>query len=135
MKVKSSSSDEEAQVQMAPLIDCVFLLLIFFLVAATLKRAHNEMPVRVADTSASLAPDPEYKPLVVEVRTEGDFYVNYVPVTGELVQQILRETAAENPSQVIRIDADRRTAWQHVVRLVDLCRFEGLRNIMFRTGD
>ena len=37
--------DEGIEVQMAPLIDCVFLLLIFFLVATTLKKINNELPL------------------------------------------------------------------------------------------
>lgn len=134
MRVKTNKMDD-AEVQMAPLIDCVFLLLIFFLVAATLKQAHNEVDVIAADSSAAMEPDPDYKWFVVEAREDGLYYVNLDPVEPAVLQERLREIAAERPDTVVRIDGDRRTAFQHVVRLLDMCKFEGLKNIVFRTGD
>jgi biopolymer transport protein ExbD len=135
MKIKRTWSEDEAEVQMAPLIDCVFLLLIFFLVAATLKQAHNEVGVMVADSSAAATPEPSYDPMVVEVRQDGKFYLNYVPVSPQLMQEVLRTAAAENPDRCIQIDGDRRTAFQHIVHFLDLCRFEGMKNISFRVAD
>jgi biopolymer transport protein ExbD len=130
---------------MAPLIDCVFLLLIFFLVAATLKKAHNEVDIRVADAAVATEPSPDHTPFVIEIRGDGKFYlkgehvgpryISLAPVTPQVVQERLRELAAENPEQVVRIDGDRRTAFQHIVRLMDICKFEGIKNVKLRTGD
>lgn len=144
MRIKDDGQ-EDATVQMAPLIDCVFLLLIFFLVAATLKKAHNEVAVKAMDTAAAFSPTPDYETFVIEVRGEGKYYLKgapigpqYIsldPVSAEVVQQRLRELSAENSKRCIRIDGDRRTAFQHVVHLLDICKFEGLNNVMFRLGD
>jgi biopolymer transport protein ExbD len=144
MRIKGEQG-EEPGVMMAPLIDCVFLLLIFFLVASTLKQAHNEVAVRHADTAAAMNPSPDFDTFVIEVRGEGEYflkgeavggrYLSVDPVNAKVVQQQLRELAAENPRRVIRIDGDRRTAFQHVVHLIDICKFEGLNSVMFRLGD
>ena len=56
--------DLPVEVQMAPLIDCVFLLLIFFLVATTLRKIIKELPVELPDSAAA-----------IEVRQEDDLLV------------------------------------------------------------
>jgi len=47
--------DEQVEVQMAPLIDCVFLLLIFFLVATTLKKIDKELPLDLPEAAAAVS--------------------------------------------------------------------------------
>jgi biopolymer transport protein ExbD len=144
MRIKQDGRDD-ATVQMAPLIDCLFLLLIFFLVAATLKQAHNEVDIRIADTAVAAAPKHDQTPFVIEVREDGQYYLkgahvglSYMslePVPAQIIQEQLRDLAVNNPRQVIRIDGDRRTAFQHVVRMLDMCKYEGLKNIKVKLGN
>ena len=140
MRTKSADfSDEDVQgmtpLPVVPLIDCFVLILVFFLTCASVTKPHREVPIIVGHTSVALQPEREYKPVVIEVRGDGAFYVNYIKIGPQLLQEILREMAAADASQMVRIDGDRKTAWQHIVRVLDLCRYEGLKNIVFRTGD
>ena len=54
MKIQLSESDSDDEVQMAPLIDCVFLLLIFFLVATKLKKVEPEVPIELPVSGAAI---------------------------------------------------------------------------------
>lgn len=125
--------DDAVEVQMAPLIDCVFLLLIFFLVATTLKKHEPELPVELPLSGASvLAPKVEGQ-LILGIDAAGNRYVGGERVTTEMLHRNLRERAGADPTQKVRIDADRDVRYAELIEIVELCQFEGLRNIAFHT--
>ena len=134
MKV-DMDEQEEVGVQMAPLIDCVFLLLIFFLVAATLKKAHKEVEIDLPHSAAAEQTKSKYDTLIVEVTRDGTVHLESEPVTQRLLHKRLREAAAQNPNRRVRIDADRATPFQYIVQVLDLCQFENLNNVGVRTRD
>ena len=70
--------DEHIEVQTAPLLDCMFLLLIFFLVATSLKKINKELDINlpVADAAIKVPEDPHT--LVLSVDRVGKFYVDGV---------------------------------------------------------
>jgi biopolymer transport protein ExbD len=132
--VRVNLNDEEgAEIQMAPLIDCVFLLLIFFLVATTLKKIEKELRIELPDAAAAIEVAAQDDLLVIGVDRTGQLFLDAKPIaTGDLHTR-LRQIAQANPAQRIRIDADRHTPFQYVVQVFDLCQFEGLRNVGVHT--
>lgn len=114
---------------MAPLIDCVFLLLIFFLVAATLKKLDKELDVQLPQAAATIEVQAPERQLVIGVDEIGNTYINAELVTNTALHETLRTRAAEDPGQRVRLDIDRRTPFQYVVRVFDLCQLEGLTNV------
>ncbi len=125
--------EEPVEVQMAPLIDCVFLLLIFFLVATTLKKIERELPLDLPESAAAIEARLEEDMLVIGVDREGAIHIGGERVTLSMLHDRLRQAAAVDPNQRIRIDADRATAFQHVIHVLDLCQFEGLTNVGLHT--
>ncbi|MDA3962513.1 MAG: biopolymer transporter ExbD [Planctomycetota bacterium] len=123
--------DEEGlEVQMAPLIDCVFLLLIFFLVASTMKKLDKELPVDlpVAGLVSVNAPKADDL-LIIGVDAAGQTYIGTEPVTNSMLHQRIKQTAAEAPARRVRLDADQSADFVHVLRVLDLLSFEGLDNV------
>lgn len=135
MRVKTAEQEEGAEVQMAPLIDCVFLLLIFFLVAATLKKAHKELELELPHSAAAIKTKSEAETLIIEITKDGQAYMDAEPMSKRLLHKRIREAAAEAPNRRVRIDADRATAFQYIVNMLDLLQFEGLNNVGVRTRD
>lgn len=154
MKLRAVQKDEEeAGVQMAPLIDCVFILLIFFLVTSLLQKPHKELPVKVPSAGAGDAVVPEQDALVVTLtavnpdldpkaqaqRKAGvPVYDPFIvlddePVTKDLLNGRLRQVARENIKRRVRIDCEGRLAWRHVVPILDMCREHGLSAVSVRT--
>ncbi len=127
--------DDRIEVQMAPLIDCVFLLLIFFLVATTLKKIEPELPLELPYSDAALQVSLDEDRLVVGIDALGKVYVNGQPATNTVLHETLRRRAAEDPEQEVRLDVDRRTPFEYVVRVVELCTFEGLTDVGFHTAE
>ena len=134
MRVKLEESSD-AELQMGPLIDCVFLLLIFFLVTATMKKAHKELDIQLSHSAAAVEAKSKYDTVIIEVTKDGQIYLEAEPVTTQLLHKKLRVLAAQAPDRRVRIDCDRRTAFQYVVHVLDLCQFENLNNVGVRTRD
>jgi len=121
--------DLPAEVQMAPLIDCVFLLLIFFLVATTLRKIVKELPLELPDSAAAIEVRQEDDLLVIGVNRQGELFVNSEPVSNEMLHERLQKAAARNPQPRIRIDGDRETTLQQLIQVLDLCQFERLNRV------
>ncbi len=98
MRVKFED-DEQVEVQMAPLIDCVFLLLIFFLVATTLKKIDKELPLDLPVAAASVSKQVIDKMTIVSIDKDGNFYLGSDPVGQGYLAKKLHEVAAEGPEE------------------------------------
>lgn len=121
--------DDSLEVQMAPLIDCVFLLLIFFLVASTLRKIDKELPLELPEISASIEVQQPPEFTIISVDMNGNFYLDGAPVTVALIKAEFSRIAAENPDRKIRLDADRQVAFERVMMILDMARFERLTNV------
>lgn len=119
--------DESIEVQMAPLLDCMFLLLIFFLVATSLKKINKELPISlpVADAAVKVPEDP--RTLVLGVDRMGNFYVDGVQAGRTMCLDRI-EAAREN-NYLVRIDADRAARYQHLVEMLNLCKMRGVTDV------
>ncbi len=132
-------------VDLSPLIDCVFLLLIFFLVTTMMKKLQKEIPVTIPNPEASLQAVEEQPVLVVGVDTEGNYYratqrdktfgeLEYAPI--ESLAGFLKEYAEANGTGTpLRIDVDRQTPFQILVDTLDLASLQGFENVGVRTRD
>jgi biopolymer transport protein ExbD len=125
--------DEPVEVAMAPLIDCVFLLLIFFLVATTLKKINEELPLTLPDARSTVEVHQPDDFLVVSVDRDGAFYLDGTPVNISMLQSGVRSRVRANPALKVRVDADNGIAFEKVMQVLDLLRFEGLQDIGINT--
>jgi biopolymer transport protein ExbD len=131
MRVRKDEN-EDFSLQMAPLIDCVFLLLIFFLVAATLKKAHKELGIQLPHAAAGEKTHSPPTTLIIEIARDGAVYIDKQRMTPRLLQKRLHEAAQEAPERQVRVDGDRLAPFQHFVRVMSLCRLEGLTKVGVR---
>ena len=133
-------AEEDPEVQMAPLIDMVFLLLIFFLVTASLKKPHKEIAIQMphAAYAADAKPNEE---LVITLTEEGERYVddgqlhrNQAPVSRHEMIQVLSRVSQANPDTPVRLDVDRRVRYLHLMDLVDTLELYGMNNLHLRSS-
>ncbi|GIX22764.1 MAG: biopolymer transporter ExbD [Gammaproteobacteria bacterium] len=121
-------------VNLTPLIDVVFILLIFFMVTTTFQR---EAALAVSLPQAS--PEPEQAPpdvLEVTIGAEGKVYVGGRElVDGRLatVKRALQEMAAGRKDRPLVIRADARTAHQNVVTVMDAAAQLGIAHVSIVT--
>jgi len=125
--------DQDFEIPLIPMIDCLFVLLVFFLVATTLKKTEKELPVNLPLSGAAMDAEQKEDVLVIGVDSKGQKYFGSEAVTTELMHQRLAAAALANPNRRVRVDADVNTSYANVVELIELCEFNNLRNVGFRT--
>lgn len=135
----NTGEDEQPEIGLIALIDCIFFLLMFFMVATSFKqqtdhKALEELPLILPTASASLdLARAGETPFVIGVDKRGAFYAGGEKVSADVLHERLKKEAAVNPARHIRIDGDKMASYQHIVRALDLCQFEGLTNISMHT--
>ncbi len=129
--------DEPFEIMLIPMIDCMLVIIIFFLVATTLKNKQQELRLDLPDAAAALTVVQPPDVLVIGVDRAGKVYLGgdsfMEPVDTERFLRQLHQIAQATPGRSVRIDADRNVRFEDVVRVVDLCTFEGLRNVGLHT--
>jgi len=131
--------DEQPEIGLIALIDCIFFLLMFFMVATSFtqtvgEKPQKELPVILPTAQMSLdrvragAP-----PLTIGVDKKGKLYIDGNRVSVQDLHDRLKEEAANNPNRPIRIDGDEKALYQDIVHVLDLCQFEGFTKISMHT--
>jgi biopolymer transport protein ExbD len=122
MSISIRRSKALDSLSLTPLIDVVFLLLIFFLVATRFAQEDRELPVTLPSAANALPMTMEPNELVINIDREGRYVVRGMPTDLAGVEQIVRQAVADNPvQQVVVIRGDKFSALQSAVTLMDLC--------------
>lgn len=120
---------------MGPLIDCVFLLLIFFLVATMYRKKDRDIDITLPESDSAIKLPPDDDQVVIGVNTLGEVFWQGEMVTRTDLHSRMKSTAIDDPDLRIRLDADHETPFEIVVELLDACQFRGLTNVGIRTYD
>ena len=120
---------DDPDISMSPLIDCVFLLLIFFLVSSMTKVRNKDIPVELPASDAVVKLRPSDRQAVIGLDAQGAFYWNGQPCTTNFLLEQLRGLCVTDPGRRIRIDMDRNTPFGRFAEVMDACRFYNLSNI------
>jgi biopolymer transport protein ExbD len=123
----------ELELNLTPLIDVVFLLLIFFMVTTTFQK-QSELQIKLPQASAKI--EQTKTPLEVVINEEGNFFINNKEILFKdritLMQTLARLTNG-NTKQPLVIRADARTPHQAVVTVMDVAGKIGLVKISIAT--
>ncbi len=114
------------EINMAPLIDMIFILLIFFIVTTSFVK---ESGVEVRRPTAQSAETQEKTNLIVGVTQEGTVYIEGQSVDVRAVRARMERFLAEMPDGSVVISADKESHTGVVVQVLDACRLAGVRNI------
>ena len=124
---------ESPEINITPLIDVVFLLLIFFMVSTTFQR-FSELQVDLPEASAEEEAAREVIDLTIDA--EGRYYVNGRPLVNTraaTLRRALAELPAAEEIPPLVINADARTPHQAVITAMDVARQLGLVRLSFAT--
>jgi len=129
--------EEPFEIMLIPMIDCMLVIIIFFLVATTLKQRAKELPLDLPESAAAVNIEQPPDLLIIGIDKDGRAFLGtgdrIEPVDTERLHQRIRDAARINPNQRVRIDGDRNTRFEDVIHILDLCQFEGLKNVGLHT--
>jgi biopolymer transport protein ExbD len=119
--------------QMAPMIDIMFLLLIFFMAAAIYAQWETKMDITVPTASSGVRADREQGEIIINVDADGSIVVNGFELTLENLELRLSKVAELYRDQPVIVRADGKTPHEDVMGVLDACRKTGIWNISFAT--
>ena len=135
MKLRQTSGEDEPAVNLTPLIDVVFILLIFFMVSTTFQR---ESEIKIELPEASSDPVEERKELLeIVIDADGHYFIDEQQVVNtelETLQTAIRKFLGEQTEIPVVIRADRRTPYESVVRAMDATAQLGLVQMSLATS-
>ena len=115
-------AEETAGPNMTPVIDIVFQLLIFFLVATRFDQEERELDTILPQAAAASPLSVPPRELIVNVRHDGRTIVNRAELTESELRQLLHQVRVDNPTgHSVLIRGDERAVWKHVARVMSLC--------------
>ncbi len=127
MAVKLKRGQALGTLSLTPLIDVVFLLLIFFLVATRFAQEDRELDVVLPSASEARPLTVQPRELFVNIDHQGNFFIDGKTLNGEEVEAVLRQAVANNPvNQSVIIRADKRVQLDYAVLVMNLCNKVGI---------
>jgi len=112
---------------MLPLIDIVFLLLVFFIYAMLSMAVHRGLPV-LLPTSSSVKIDKELL-LSITVKLDGTVYVDKDQIDTDDLESFLKAKTTSNKEIGILLFADRSLSYQNLFRVLDQIKAAGIHRI------
>lgn len=137
-------SSANSEVILSPLIDCVFLLLIFFLVTSMIKRFERQIPVNLSDGTSSINIEASDDSYPIGVSKTGIMYgpdrPNHYGVMGfkplgdpdGFLRAVLAERGADAP---VTVNVEKGTHFQEVIKVQDRLEILGFEQVRFRIRD
>ena len=134
MKIRGyDKENEEIKLSMTPMIDIVFLLLIFFIVTWQFSRSETELDVSVPTAEQGEELTRPMGEIIINILEDGSIKVEGVVVNLEQLHDKLKAIAVNFENQPVRIRGDGEVTYQRIVEVIDTCQKAGIWNISFAT--
>jgi len=126
MKVDFQTS-KKVRIEMLPLIDIVFLLLVFFIYAMLSMAVHRGLPI-LLPTSSSADIDKSLV-LSVTIKSDGTLYVDKEQISLNDLAAVLKRKTGEDKDPGVLLFAERSLSYQNLFRVLDQIRMADIRRI------
>lgn len=125
-----SDHDEEIEINMTPMLDVVFILLIFFIVTAVfVKQSGIDVDRPLADTGE----DVKRVSTIIGVSGSDEIWIDNNPVGLDQVRPLVSKFKQENPKGKIVIKADTQSSSQTVIQIVEQLNLIGVSGVAIAT--
>jgi biopolymer transport protein ExbD len=126
MRRRISQQEEESEINITPMLDVVFIMLIFFIVTASFVK---EAGVDVKRPGAVTAETKGMASIFIAITEEGDIWIDRRLVDMRAVQANIERLLAENPKGSVIIQADRESKNGLLVQVMDAAKLAGVQDI------
>ena len=123
MRRRHSRSKDESEIDLTPMLDVVFIMLIFFIVTASFVK---EAGIDVNRPAAATAERKERGNILVAITDNGRIWINKRQVDPRAVRANIERMHAENPQGTVVIQADENSKSGLIVQVMDAARLAGV---------
>lgn len=133
MNFRSKESVQLPGFQIAPMVDVIFLCLCFFLASQVFSQWETEIEIQLPTAKAGETPQRLPGEIIINILRDGTVVVNGQNLDEASLTLLLRRIVELFPGQSVLIRADKKTAYEYVIKVLDLCRQVDIWNISFAT--
>ena len=126
MLIQANEKNASVLIELTPIIDMVFLLLIFFLVATTFHQTEREMQIALPVASSTAPISAMLQELIVNVDHNGQIIVGGRRIEPDTLRSMVADAINVNPEQKVTVRGDRRAAYANIVTVLDICKGAGI---------
>ena len=126
MLLKNKSAPASPTLEMTPIIDMVFLLLIFFLVSTTFHQTEREMKIALPEAVSAGPISISLREIIINVGADGEIIVSGRTISADDLRVLIHEAVAANPDQKVTVRGDRNTLYANIINVLDVCKGAGL---------
>lgn len=129
---KRRRSEDENEIDMTPMLDVVFIMLIFFIVTASFVK---EAGIDVNRPEAATAVKKERANILVAISDTGEIWINKRQIDVRAVQANIERLKAENPQGSVVIQADKKATTEMLIKVMDASRAAGAFDVSIAAQD
>jgi biopolymer transport protein ExbD len=123
MNFKKNISDTQSSFQLAPMVDVMFLLLIFFMVSSIYYQLEKNLEVKLPKAESGETATRSSVELIINIDQKGHYYVNNITMDIAAVKEVLIDVIGDRTeSQPIIIRCDKETPHKFFVKVFDICQ-------------
>jgi len=122
---------KKARIEIIPMIDTIFFLLVFFMIASLAMTTMKGMPVNLPKSSS--AQDRPMVKVVLTLTESGNYYIDKKQVSFEDIYGEIKARLAENPKLVVVINCDKKQSWSKGIELADEAKRAGVQLLTIAT--
>ncbi|HIL38942.1 MAG: biopolymer transporter ExbD [Methylococcales bacterium] len=126
-----STSEHNSDIDMTPMLDIVFIMLIFFIVTTSFVK---ESGIDVNRPTAKTAERKEQGNIIIAIKANGDIWIDKRQVDVRAVRANVARLHAENPLGAVIITADKDSKTDSLVKVMDQVRLAGIMNASIATN-
>jgi biopolymer transport protein ExbD len=134
MKFSGKNGVQLPGFQLAPMIDVIFLLLCFFIASQIFSQWETEIDITLPTAQTGEIPDRLPGEIIINILESGEVVVSRRTLDEPALKSLLERIVEMFPGQPVLIRADKRTDYEHVIDVLDLCRQCDIWNISFAIG-
>lgn len=121
-----SQKEEELEINLTPMLDIVFIMLIFFIVTAVFVK---EAGVEVDKPTAAAATKQDLVSILVAITASNEVWINRKQVEIKAVRSVIEKLRSENPKGTVSVQADRKAKAGITLEVMEAARLAGAPNV------
>jgi len=131
MKFGKHPQEEAAGLQLAPLIDIVFLTLVFFMTTAVFTSLESDLDIQLPTADSATDIERSRGEIYINLKSDGSIVLNDRELTVSELQDVLYRVAENAPGASIIIRGDRMAALEGAIAILNCCRNADIQDVSF----
>lgn len=134
MNFRANAAPEKIVFQIAPFVDILLFLLVFFILTWNFARNEAELDVKVPAAKEGKENRRAVGEVILNVKKDGSVMMNRRAMDPAELQETLAKIAELYPDQAVVLRGDQDVAYKDVVGVLDICRAANIWNVAFATS-